>query len=664
MLENNWHKKEEPFLSMSGLGGGSFQQAFLPAPAPKVYVDELFSTFVFDGEDSATAINNGIDLSGEGGLVWIKNRLQTYNHWWFDTERGVTKRLASSQTNGEATESKGVTAFNSNGFTVGGSGGDCGFNCGSSNQDYVYWTFRKAPGFFDVVKYTGNGGTQNISHSLGTTPRMVIIKKYDGSGDWAVAYMQGPSLWTGDAYTGMYLNKTDARGSTTSNGLGVSAVGDSTFTVINSGSNTLEFFPNSSGDNYVAYLFAESASFGTTGSEKISEVGTYTGTGATDPALSVDVGFEPQWLMIKRTDSSGPWMIFDAMRGVVVGGTDKILQAESNQIESNLEYNAIKFTSTGFTLETTQGDLNGNGGSYSYLAIRRSHKPPTAATQVFNTTYGTGFPRHVAGFAPDSVFQLQTDGGSGVYNRVLGAEALRTNNTNGTFGSSWTWDMHMNGSGPNYTGSDVFAWSFKRAAGFFDQVTYTGTGSTLNVTHNLGVTPEFIWVKRHDGNSQWATVHNYDLSKGQKIDTDAAEYSLGFNIYGTPTSTTITPHPGSGMNSSGENYIGFLFASRPGVSKVGSYSGTGNDIDVDCGFSSGARFVLVKRVDSSGNWYCWDTLRGIASGNDTYSLWDTAAAQTTNTDYIDPLNAGFTITSSAPAALNTNGGTYIFLAIA
>ena len=60
MLENNWHKKEEPFLSMSGLGGGSFQQAFLPAPAPKVYVDELFSTFVFDGEDSATAINNVI----------------------------------------------------------------------------------------------------------------------------------------------------------------------------------------------------------------------------------------------------------------------------------------------------------------------------------------------------------------------------------------------------------------------------------------------------------------------------------------------------------------------------------------------------------------------------------------------------------------------------
>ena len=117
MIENKWHKKEEPFLSMSGLGGGSFQQAFLPAPTPKVYVDDIFSTFVWDGEDSATAINNGIDLSGEGGLVWIKNRLQTYNHWWFDTERGVNKVLTSSQVNGEATESKGVTAFNSNGFT-------------------------------------------------------------------------------------------------------------------------------------------------------------------------------------------------------------------------------------------------------------------------------------------------------------------------------------------------------------------------------------------------------------------------------------------------------------------------------------------------------------------------------------------------------------------
>ena len=110
--------------------------------------------------------------------------------------------------------------------------------------------------------------------------------------------------------------------------------------------------------------------------------------------------------------------------------------------------------------------------------------------------------------------------------------------------------------------------------------------------------------------------------------------------------------------------MAYLFASLSGISKVGNYTGTGNDINVDCGFSSGARFVLIKRTDSDADWFLFDTLRGIAVGNDPYLLLNMAAIQVTNTDYIDPLNAGFTVTSSAPAALNTSGGTYIFLAIA
>ena len=107
-----------------------------------------------------------------------------------------------------------------------------------------------------------------------------------------------------------------------------------------------------------------------------------------------------------------------------------------------------------------------------------------------------------------------------------------------------------------------------------------------------------------------------------------------------------------------------MFATLPGISKVGSYSGTGNAINVDCGFTSGARYILIKRKDAAGDWFVWDTARGIVSGNDPYKLLNTNAAEVTSTDYIDPLNSGFTVTSSAPAALNTSGGTYIFLAIA
>jgi len=117
-------------------------------------------------------------------------------------------------------------------------------------------------------------------------------------------------------------------------------------------------------------------------------------------------------------------------------------------------------------------------------------------------------------------------------------------------------------------------------------------------------------------------------------------------------------------HSSGYHYIAYLFASADGISKIGSYTGTGNDLNVDCGFSSGARFVLVKRTDSSGDWYLWNSTRGIVAGDDPYVLLSSSADEVTNTDYIDPLSSGFTITSSAPAALNASSGTYLFYAIA
>ena len=116
--------------------------------------------------------------------------------------------------------------------------------------------------------------------------------------------------------------------------------------------------------------------------------------------------------------------------------------------------------------------------------------------------------------------------------------------------------------------------------------------------------------------------------------------------------------------SNTQTYIAYLFATLAGVSKVGSYTGTGSNVDVDCGFSAGARFILIKRTDATGDWYVWDSARGIVAGNDPYLLLNSTAAEVTNTDYIDPLASGFTVTSSAPAALNASGGNYIFLAIA
>jgi hypothetical protein len=147
------------------------------------------------------------------------------------------------------------------------------------------------------------------------------------------------------------------------------------------------------------------------------------------------------------------------------------------------------------------------------------------------------------------------------------------------------------------------------------------------------------------------------------LESNTSAANAGAGAWAVSSTTFLADYFGL-LNASGDTYIAYLFATCPGVSKVGSYTGTGTTLSVDCGFTNGARFVLVKRTDSTGDWYVWDTARGIVSGNDPYLLLNSTAAEVTSTDYIDPLSSGFQISSTAPDAINANGGSFIFLAIA
>jgi len=199
---------------------------------------------------------------------------------------------------------------------------------------------------------------------------------------------------------------------------------------------------------------------------------------------------------------------------------------------------------------------------------------------------------------------------------------------------------------------------FRRAPGFFDIVANTSeTSVSRTIDHNLGVAPELIISKGRDKESFWVVNDATHYLRLNKSDAD-----LGVPIFDNFTARSFDI--AAGTWSAGESHIAYLFASVPDVSKVGSYTGTATDLDIDAGFTNGSNFVLIKRTDSTGDWYLWDSTRGITTGNDPYLLLNSAAVEVTNTDYIDPLNAGFTITSSAPAALNANGGEYIYLAIA
>ena len=161
------------------------QQMFLGlgAGAKKTYVDDIFSTFLRKSTGATATVVNGIDLSGEGGLVWTKSRSNTFQHVINDSIRGANHILASNTDTGSVSGYAGSNTFTSTGYSI--AGGDATNN--ASGYTYVDWSFRKAPGFFDVVSWTGNNASNRaISHSLGSVPGLILVKATSTTKEWHV----------------------------------------------------------------------------------------------------------------------------------------------------------------------------------------------------------------------------------------------------------------------------------------------------------------------------------------------------------------------------------------------------------------------------------------------------------------------------------------------
>ena len=619
------------------------------------WIEDVFSTWLYTGTGAALTITNGIDLSTKGGLTWIKGRSGATDHKLTDTARGVTKALVSNSTAAETTDTTGLTAFGTTGFTL---GADANYN--TSAATYVSWTFREQPKFFDIVTYTGNSSTQTIAHSLGSTPGMIVIKKTNNVSNWTVWHR---SLAANDT---IRLNDTAAAADY---GVYITSVNSASFDV-NSASSI-----NNSGDSYVAYLFAHDAGgFGLTGTDNVISCGTYTTDGSGN--ATVNLGYEPQWLLRKRSDAVSDWVLVDNMRGWATGDTNTLAANATSQ-----EYGggfANQITSTGFSV-TSDGASRG----YIYIAIRRGPmKVPTLGTSVFKPTTGTASVNSVVttGFATDMVISAGTAAVErGINDRLRG---FPTTNT-GT--SPWlvtqTTAAEANYSGTNslfnatnttfqqgyyFSGLGTAQYSFLRAPSFFDEVCYTGTGAGTTFNHNLGAVPELIIVKRRDTTGAWDSYSSALANTEYVVLNTTAAKATGATRWNstTPTSSVFSVGTSTTTNASAGTYVAYLFATCAGVSKVGSYTGTATTLQIDCGFTGGARFVLIKRTDSTGDWYVWDSARGIVAGNDPYLLLNSTAAEVTNTDYVDTYSAGFEISSTAPAAINASAGTFVFLAIA
>lgn len=616
--------------------------------AEATYVDDVFSAYTYTGNGSTQTITNGIDLAGKGGMVWSKARTSAiYGHALLDTARGINNLLYSNLSNAQSVPGNSVTAFNSNGYAIGAES-----LVNDSAYNYVSWTFRKAPKFFDVVTWTGNGANRTIAHSLGQEVGMILVKRTDTTSAWQVYHRSLSNVQY------LVLNTTAAQASDATRWNSTTA----TTSVFSLGT---EAAVNASGGTYVAYLFAHD-----TGTDGIVQCGTWTG------AANVNLGWEPQYVLIKSTSAIEDWYINDTSRGLTITGpSDPSLRANSSVAESTGVQ--IKPNATGFTTANLTN-------TYIYMAIRRPNKPPTVGTQVYNAIArtGTGAAATVTGvgFAPDLVVGQQRAviaslksmwvdrlrGTSAYLQDAAQAELTPYTDAVTAFGMDGM-TVGVDGTITTFNGvTSLVNWCFKRAPGAFEEVCYTGTGANHTESHSLGVAPELWIIKDRSAANDWAVgctaLANTEYVALNATDAKATGATYWNSTY--PTASVFSLGTMARVNTSTNKYVAYLFATKAGISKVGSYTGTATTNAIDCGFTTGARFVLIKRTDSTGDWYVWDTVRGIIAGNDPYLLLNTTGAEVTSTDYIDPYTSGFELSSTAPAAINASGGTYIYLAFA
>ena len=667
-------------MPLQQTSGNSTTDAYAGGAAAVVpnYIEDVFSTYLLTETSQSMSVVNNIDLSGKGGMVWAKVRSgYVADHAIWDTVRGRSKSLIPDDTSAQTTSSaaQDLVSFNNNGFTL-GAGYNTPYLNGTGAND-VFWTFRKQPKFFDVVTYTGTGANTTIAHALGSVPGCIMVKRTDTTGNWQVYH----NSLTSAAYS-IQLNLTAAQASAT--------------TVWNSTAPTTSVFSvgtdatvNASGGTYVAYIFAHNAGgFGLAGTDNVISCGSFT----TDVSgnATVNLGYEPQWVMFKYASGNadtGDWHMLDNMRGMpsYTFATPAPPELDANLSSAEGPNYAAWPTATGF--RSVSGSTS---TTYIYIAIRRGPmKVPTDATKVFaplaRNTNGTNTNITTTLPVVDMVMYGDRNGVLGdnavVIDRLRGYTQYLRTSTNAiespdSFAmkgfdvqTGYRIGTDTNGVGTNYNTGGPYPlvnWQFTRAPSFFDEVCYTGTGVARTVAHNLGVVPELMIVKERTIAGGWAT---YNQTSGNTAYLslnlpNAVNSSITLWNNTSPTSTVFTVGTGASVNSSGNSLVAYLFATCPGVSKVGSYTGNGTTQTINCGFTAGARFVLIKRTDSTGDWYVYDTARGMTTLTDPYLLLNSTSAETATLGSVTTVTTGFALNEVILTGINTNAASYIYLSIA
>jgi hypothetical protein len=336
---------------------------------------EGFSTVTYTGNGGTQSIEG---VGFEPDLVWLKGRTTAYDHQIYDSVRGATERLRPSLIEAESTQSTGLTSFDSSGFTLGSLGG-----INNSSNNYVAWCWDAGSGSaasntdgsitstvkantakgFSIATYTGDGTSgSTFGHGLGVVPELIIVKRRNGTSYW--------NTYTSTTGATKYLELTTTAIATTATNRWNNTAPTSSVVTLGNTSNV-----NGSGSTYVAYSFASVSGY--------SSIGSYSGTGAAGNSIT-GLGFKPAWLMYKRSDSTGNWIIHDNTRDVD-DDQNKRLYANLSNAEQSVSPHDVTFDSDGFTMNTTGSDGNASGGTYIYMAFA-----DTRDATFFGDTSGNG----------------------------------------------------------------------------------------------------------------------------------------------------------------------------------------------------------------------------------------------------------------------------------
>ena len=330
---------------------------------PELY----FQVKLYTGTGSSNAITLDGDEDMQPDLVYIQRRDDEGPPMFFDSVRGATKRLQTNNTDAEATGSQQLTAFGSDGFTVG-----THEDANNSSSTYVARCWKAGTSFSNdasatsvgsidsdgsinttsgvaIIRWSGTGANATIAHGI-AAPKVMLIKRISGGTESWVVYHQEIS-----PAKHLFINNTDAENADTNN-FQNTATTSSVFSV-----GTYNQMNASGTNDMIAYCFAEKQGF--------SRFGSYTGNGNADGTF-IYTGFRPAMVLIKRTDATDHWLIYDDQRGY--NGDIASLRPNESHSESTASGYEIDILSNGFKARQNHDDINGSGNTYVYMSFAKA----------------------------------------------------------------------------------------------------------------------------------------------------------------------------------------------------------------------------------------------------------------------------------------------------